>query len=357
MLLKDKLSKVYHTLIAPEILDISIPEEQLADCANCHSCISDKLPHFNTKCCTYHPVIPNYMIGAILLDDNPSLDEGRRRLLSILEKGHGVTPLGIIPPLKHHILYTANVQPNKITYSADVANQLKCPFYNQGSCSIWSHRTELCSTYFCFSTGGVKGKQFWGEFHHLFTGIEHGLSIYALNEMNYPIHSFPINEFAPDKLKLDSEQGALDKKKYSKIWKEWQGQEITFFKNCYEAVASLSSKEVEQLFGFKEALQIKKVKALAKIFNENVIPDYLVFRAGEANIQKTNNNYTIILSKKTLEMTSLQLMYLNMFNGKHSTYDIIRKSEVLKQGIYSMISPLMEEGLLINKDKSTLRSV
>lgn len=346
MLIKDKLSKVYHTLISPEILDISIPEERLADCANCHNCLSNQLPLFDTKCCTYYPVIPNYMIGAILLDTNPYLDEGRRRLLAIIEKGHGVTPLGIIPTFKHDKVYKAYHQPLKTIKSTAIANELRCPFYNKGNCTIWSHRTELCSTYFCFSSGGVQGQQFWNQFQELFTSIEHGLSVFALNEMNYPVKDFPAEAFSPETLKLDNEKGELNEKVYSKIWQEWKGEEVDFFKKCYEATQGLSAVEVEKLFGLKEAIQIKKVKALATVFSENVIPDYLIFQKEKANIQKEEKNYKLILPEQTIEMTSLQLMYLNMFNGQQTTYDITRKSAVFNQGVYEFISPLMKAGLL-----------
>src|SRR5215470_8438493 len=79
-----------------------IPRETDATCDNCVMCTEDGRStkdriFFNpeTKCCTYTPVLPNYLIGRILADDDPSFASGRATVEERLHAGIAVTPLGL----------------------------------------------------------------------------------------------------------------------------------------------------------------------------------------------------------------------------------------------------------------------
>ena len=61
----------------------------------------------DAKCCTYHPGIPNYLVGAILADQGEELAEGRRRLRARIEARIGVTPGYIQAPRKYNQIYSA----------------------------------------------------------------------------------------------------------------------------------------------------------------------------------------------------------------------------------------------------------
>src|SRR5687767_8577752 len=47
-----------------------IPRESKAHCADCPMCGAEAAERFNpsTKCCTYVPDLPNFLVGAILSD-------------------------------------------------------------------------------------------------------------------------------------------------------------------------------------------------------------------------------------------------------------------------------------------------
>ena len=76
---------LYHPFL-PAIFQREIPPEPFADCFNCPMIAekeeligSDLAKPFSpaTKCCTFTPRIPNYVVGAILSDPEKSISEVR----------------------------------------------------------------------------------------------------------------------------------------------------------------------------------------------------------------------------------------------------------------------------------------
>ena len=89
-----------------QLLQKPIPVETEATCLDCAMCTtkdvtrskSDHLFHDKTKCCTYFPKLPNFLVGKIFLDQDPSFSAGRIRFLGQLFIFTVVTPLGVLPP-------------------------------------------------------------------------------------------------------------------------------------------------------------------------------------------------------------------------------------------------------------------
>src|SRR5262245_12128098 len=89
--LLDTVPEFYQRFL-PDLFQQQVTHEAKATCDTCAMCESscntpvrpvDGTNHFfrpDTKCCTYHPRLPNYLVGAILSDDSADLAEGRRRL-------------------------------------------------------------------------------------------------------------------------------------------------------------------------------------------------------------------------------------------------------------------------------------
>lgn len=97
-----------------------------------------------TKCCTYYPSLPNYLVGAILLDKD-GVPEGVRRIESAISSKTTVSPVGIFPSRKYLALYFKS---SSATFGR--SESLMCPYFEQptGLCTIWKHRESVCSTYF-----------------------------------------------------------------------------------------------------------------------------------------------------------------------------------------------------------------
>jgi hypothetical protein len=80
--------------------DEAAPREEKATCSNCAMCAPPGAPpapevvYFrpDIKCCSFHPTLPNYLIGGVLRDERPDMAEGRRRLLAKIGARVGITP-------------------------------------------------------------------------------------------------------------------------------------------------------------------------------------------------------------------------------------------------------------------------
>jgi hypothetical protein len=87
--------------LAPELLTPAFAGEPRSDCENCVMlCERPDLPPapwaFNpqTRCCTYHPKLPNFLVGGALLAGG----ESRRVVTERLQNPDGVSPWGIVAP-------------------------------------------------------------------------------------------------------------------------------------------------------------------------------------------------------------------------------------------------------------------
>src|SRR5258708_17326282 len=86
-----------------EIVREPVPQETEATCEQCVMCSTrtalssgaSQLFNAQTKCCTYMPVLANFLVGGILFDHDPELTKGRATVEERIEKGVAVSPLGL----------------------------------------------------------------------------------------------------------------------------------------------------------------------------------------------------------------------------------------------------------------------
>src|SRR4051812_31514765 len=76
-----------HRRLLPVLFDRPAIRESRATCSDCAMCSKGGSPapgvlsfRPDTKCCTYEPTLPNFLVGAILADTSPEMAEGRRRI-------------------------------------------------------------------------------------------------------------------------------------------------------------------------------------------------------------------------------------------------------------------------------------
>lgn len=117
--------------------------EPKVNCARCRM-----VPKFDpkVKCCTFHPFVANFALGASLA--SPSGPESA--LMRALESLHERGALGLI-----------GVQPGPAIAREEFgqASAGRCSFYSEslnqtGGCSIFTSRPATCATYLCFSERG-----------------------------------------------------------------------------------------------------------------------------------------------------------------------------------------------------------
>jgi hypothetical protein len=147
------------------IIEALVPEvrgaegEPRADCARCPMVVAEPAGHAfaaDTRCCTYHPVIPNFRAGRALARD----DQGAALLRRRLADPDGVAALGIDPPSGFARVYDDD---RRRDFGRNRA--LRCPLYTGGelTCSIWRDRPGECRSWFCKHDRGLAGALAWAR--------------------------------------------------------------------------------------------------------------------------------------------------------------------------------------------------
>ena len=331
----DILPDVYRNFL-PAFFEESIPIETLAtcfDCAMCNKPGEPQMPGVNyfkpdSKCCTFMPKLPNYLVGGLLSDTGSEMEEGRRRILQRINEKIGILPYGIYPSKKFAILYKRGAEK---TFGRNTT--LICPYYVRagGNCSVWKFRETVCSTYFCKSIAGQEGKKFWAAVNRYLTHVQDTLLLYTMFtlELDFDTNLEHLKTQNLDVLEVsDLDESPLPEEEYSKLWGEWAGREVEFYKRTYEVVESLTPNKFDELCGinqkvFLKSLERRRTEIIAPKIPEVLIrnPDLKSMALGtDRHMVKTDIGFFVI--QNTLYEA------LDLFDGKRTMAEI---SELVKQ--------------------------
>ncbi|MCI0613005.1 hypothetical protein L0244_08445 [bacterium] len=240
-----------------QILKQDIYSEPRATCDDCAMCTyvhppatEDNYFNPNVKCCSYHPPLPNYLIGAIIADDDSSLCEVKEQFLERLMK-FIITPLGLSAP---YMVYLFHMLKPFGQYE-----QLLCPFYlkhSGGRCGIWKYRNSVCSTYFCKHERGAVGYRLWQKLRLMLNSAEKLLAKYCADQ-------FPV--IIPE--------NASDIRE--KTWGNWTFREAEFFQNCWDIVRPLRWDEVLKIGGDELELKVQELKDAFNSWQSKNLPGAL----------------------------------------------------------------------------------
>ncbi|HKO96484.1 MAG TPA: hypothetical protein VJU86_05815 [Pyrinomonadaceae bacterium] len=238
-----------------QLLAGPIPPETDATCNDCAMLPKDgddlkSTVFFNpqTKCCTYIPTIPNYLVGRMLEDEDPGQAAGRTTIENRIRSGVGVTPLGLSQPTDFRILYRSS--------SDSLFGQsrtLLCPHYldNEGGrCGVWKNRAALCATWHCKYVRGIVGQKFWTALHKLLTAVEDSLSQWCVFELD--VGSDALRQLFPtgsrfkksEAIEARALDGTSDLSDRRALWGRWAGREKEFYLKCAGLVNELNWQDV-----------------------------------------------------------------------------------------------------------------
>lgn len=262
----DSLPALYRGLL-PGFFQREVPVETKATCATCAMCPTsarDKVESvdgvsrlFNpdTKCCTYYPKLPNYLVGALLSDERSELAEGRRRVSERIDRRVSVTPQWVKPPARYNLLYRNSRQ------FFGRALSMRCPYYEeqQGGCTIWPYRESVCSTFYCKYVAGADGVKFWMTLKRYLTLAEIQLSRYAVLQLlpEYILAGRDKPDLGETPSVEDLDDKPMPAKEYAALWRQWEGREAGFYKACYELVTALTPAQTEALLGLDGLIELK----------------------------------------------------------------------------------------------------
>ena len=127
------------------------------------------------RCCTYYPVMPNFLVGEALLAGGASSKQMLRRIVL----GGGLERGAVLPSDAWSEAYDATHQTH---FGRDAA--LRCPYWVEGplGCSIWSARNNVCRTWFCRHEDGPRGQALWRAVRLVLSKIERRIAVFVAGE-------------------------------------------------------------------------------------------------------------------------------------------------------------------------------
>jgi hypothetical protein len=283
---------------ANEFLNRPIPAETEATCGDC-AMLSDEhgkspaaAPFFNpdTKCCTYLPVLPNFLVGRMLADDSREFAHGRASLEARLASGVAVTPSGIGRSETYDLLY---VTKGKSLFGHE--RSMRCPHYldeNGGQCGIWRHRAAVCATWFCKYNRGAVGQRFWQALHRMLSAAERHLSSWCARELGVNSDAFGV----------------------------WSGRERRFFLECARLVEALRWREIERICGPEVRALTTRTREAFDTLRSRAIPRRL--RVGSFTVIAPRQRSSIVEGYDggdRIELPNAVLDALHHFNDSAST--------------------------------------
>jgi Fe-S-cluster containining protein len=348
--LKSKLPPIYHNLL-PDFIEGTIPEEKWATCDHCVRCRPVASPYVGTKCCDYYPHLANYLVGGILQDKRPEMAEGRNRISRLIDNKIGVTPYGILPPKGYSAQRKENYKAPVFTSGKPLreikeeAIALRCPYLHEGSCTIWDYRENLCSTHFCISVGGATGREFWKATNTYLKMTENVLSCFALKQLG-AVRNVDTRPITHIDFELETDTGELDRNRYQQLWQEWEGREAEFYLRCYELVDSLGPQTFIELGGYTQVTLSENLQSVLDTFSYRLIPEYLVLHPDILIKKGIPSECTLTLGNESTELNPVFYTFINRFDGKRTTTEIINQALQVMLNLVPVIEELIEKRML-----------
>jgi hypothetical protein len=230
-----------------------------------------------------HPVLPNFLIGEILLDPICEKTGGAERIRTRIQSRVGVKPHGILAPATTNLLYR---------HSAHLFGRhsaIVCPFLDReyGACTIWRQRNATCATWHCKHERGARGYARWRLLHALLTTIERDLATWCLREGDLDVSSLA-DAFPP--LILNGDEGRLGASDldatvcellWRQTWGRWADDPEAWYIACAERVRALDAEGLRAAVG-PEVLPRAKLVAMATEELSSPMPDAM--RAGPCQV-------------------------------------------------------------------------
>jgi hypothetical protein len=293
-----------------------------------------------TKCCTYVPTLPNFLVGLILNDDDPGASVGRASIERRIAAGIGVTPLGLQSDPRYALIYK-HVGGELFGRTTG----LRCPHYlpaDGGQCGIWRYRNAACATWFCKYERGRIGKRFWDALLQLLTMVERHLGLWAAAALGEPVAGL-----GPALLPYYAT--ALPGP--ASIWSQrWAGCPQEFYRAAARLVEPLTWSHVREIGGPELALVAGQLRAAHGAMQVDNVPRYLRLGAvgsvpsddGNSALSGYNRNDMLLLSSSLAAA-------LERFDGRRPTAHVCE--EITEPGgtplDHATVRRLVDFGVLV----------
>ena len=243
---------LYSEVLSNEILRMDINETK----ATCDTCLKARSPtpvkdryQDHLKCCTYYPLVPNFAVGAVLADKTGRYLHAQEVIREMLKKRQYALPIGILPPVAYQLEFKARKD-------GDFGNQESwlCPYFHKekNQCSIWAYRGAVCTSYYCKSSHGKLGQDYWSRMSDYLTYVEMALMEEALIRLD-----FSPRQISDCFVYLNRDEGTVaEKKSWSmpekvakRFWQDYDIDQEGFYVKCFEIVSGFNRKDFKEMMG------------------------------------------------------------------------------------------------------------
>jgi hypothetical protein len=359
---ESELPVLYRPWIAA-LVGGSVPAESEATCNRCAMVapLSESVRNTDdvyfdprSKCCTYIPSLPNFLVGRILRDSSAESAAGRASVLARIEAGVGVTPAGLAKPPAFALLYRN---------AADAfgrAVSLRCPHYiaESGTCGIWRHRQSVCSTWFCKHVRGAVGQRFWESVRYLLDAVERSLASHCVLTLDPGGEAIDRMVSSDDRnpgqsLSASEVDGRPDPEGYRAVWGRFAGREHEFYEASARLIEGLSWNDVRHIGGAHLELTAALVRQRYSELISDAVPTRL--RVGALTTQQAGSGHERVTAYSPWDPLVIPRALgdtLRCFDGR-----LVRSAltAAAKEGIHidrAVVRRLVDFGVLVADEES-----
>lgn len=254
MRLRHQLPELYGALLPSGLLNLD-PAETKATCDSC-AMAPGRAPRSvkhtyreDLKCCTFHPFLPNYMVGAILEREFESEAFARDEIRRKIAAREYALPIGIAAPVRYQLEFQKR-RPGQFGNREDWL----CPYFDrqQNRCGVWRQRGSVCTSFYCQSDRGSRGLKFWSDLENYISYVE-----MALLQEVLALHAFSPRQVSDQLAYLNRRQGTqlekrswiLPERKARQLWNGFFDEQEEFYKKSYRQVQALDKVAFRELLG------------------------------------------------------------------------------------------------------------
>ncbi len=250
MLLKHQIPRIYANLLPREILEFA-PQEKKATCDTCAMSPpreTGKIQYReDLKCCTFHPFMPNYLVGALFYEESST--QAHQIFRDKIARREYALPIGMVAPVKYQVEFNAREEGD-----FGQREDWLCPYYNRekNNCNVWRQRSVVCTTFFCKSSYGQVGMDFWDHMLNYLWYVELALLEEALVMLDFsPRQTMELLDYHNryDGTAAEKKSWFMTEKKARELWNGYYDDQEGFYKKCYDLVVNLDKKAFHELIG------------------------------------------------------------------------------------------------------------
>ncbi|MNK08134.1 hypothetical protein D3C87_260620 [compost metagenome] len=270
MILKYQLPRIYEGLLPKELLNFE-PQETKATCDSCAMSRprnTEKI-HYreDLKCCTFHPFIPNYMVGALFYD--ASSTKAHEIFRDKIARREYALPLGMVAPVKYQVEFN-----NRKEDEFGQREDWLCPYYNKENqnCNVWRNRGVVCTTFFCHSSYGKAGTQFWDKLNDYLWYVESALFEEALVMLDFsPRQIMGLIDYHNrfDGTAAEKKSWVLPEAKSKELWNGYYDDQEGFYKKSFDVISNLNKSAFHELLGEQGQDLEEQIFAMLKTLKVN----------------------------------------------------------------------------------------